>query len=212
MLARFGSAAAPESRHLIFVMPFFLVVLATGRPRCPTAGPPGAPRSSSPSLRSWRSISPGAGLRRPSSIAASRRRVWPHGATPRLARADVALGRRALRLRPALPGGLASGGDLRARSCPVPIPAWLARSQRAEPLGRGLWVFDASDTGNPIRRLEVPNRPPVPRTAFETRTFGPFLVVRTVAPTGDVRSYLRLARRAQLAGKALSMPTRTRTS
>ena len=78
--------------------------------------------------------------------------------------------------------------------------------QRAEPLGRGLWVFDASDTGNPIRRLEVPNRPPEPRAAFETRTFGPFLVVRTaVEPTGDVRSYLKLARRAQLAGKALSI-------
>ena len=30
MLARFGSAAAPESRHLIFVLPFFLVAVATG--------------------------------------------------------------------------------------------------------------------------------------------------------------------------------------
>ena len=31
------------------------------------------------------------------------------------------------------------------------------------------------------------------------------MVVRTVAPTGDARSYLTLARRAQLAGKALSI-------
>jgi hypothetical protein len=68
-----------------------------------------------------------------------------------------------------------------------------------------VWVFDASDTGNPVRRLDVPNRPPAPREAFETRTFGPFMVVRTTAPTRDVRSYLRLARRAQLAGKALSI-------
>jgi hypothetical protein len=68
-----------------------------------------------------------------------------------------------------------------------------------------VWVFDASDTGNRIRRLEVPNRPPEPRAAFETRTFGPFLVVRTVEPTGDARSYLKLARQAQLAGKALSI-------
>ena len=66
-------------------------------------------------------------------------------------------------------------------------------------------MLDASDTGNPVRRLEVPDRPPTPQEAFETRTFGPFMVVRTVAPTGDVRSYLRLARRAQLAGKALSI-------
>jgi hypothetical protein len=77
--------------------------------------------------------------------------------------------------------------------------------ETAEPLGRGVWVFDASDTGNPVRRLQVPNRPPMPRDAFEARTFGPFLVVRTVAPAGDVRSYLKLARRAQLAGKALSI-------
>ena len=31
------------------------------------------------------------------------------------------------------------------------------------------------------------------------------MIVRTVAPTGDVRSYLKLARQAQLAGKALSI-------
>jgi hypothetical protein len=66
-------------------------------------------------------------------------------------------------------------------------------------------VFDASDTGNRIRRLDVPNRRPSPRQAFESRTFGPFLVVRTVEPTGDVRSYLEHARRAQLVGKSLSI-------
>ena len=31
------------------------------------------------------------------------------------------------------------------------------------------------------------------------------MVVRTIAPTDNVRSYLKLARRAQLAGKALSI-------
>jgi hypothetical protein len=99
-----------------------------------------------------------------------------------------------------------AGGDLSRSVVPRADPRLALRALRkAEPLGRGVWVFDASDTGNPVRRLDVPNRPPRPREAFETRTFGPFMVVRTTAPTGDVRSYLRLAREAQLAGKALSI-------
>jgi hypothetical protein len=99
-----------------------------------------------------------------------------------------------------------AGGDVSRSVVPRADPRLALRAlQRAEPLGRGVWVFDASDTGNPVRRLDVPNRPPAPREAFETRTFGPFMVVRTTAPTRDVRSYLRLARRAQLAGKALSI-------
>jgi hypothetical protein len=98
------------------------------------------------------------------------------------------------------------GGDLPRAVVPRADSRLALRAlQSAEPLGRGLWVFDASDTGNRIRRLEVPNRPPSPPDVFETRAFGPFLVVRTVAPTGDVRSYLRLARQAQLAGKSLSI-------
>ena len=49
-----------------------------------------------------------------------------------------------------------------------------------------------------IPLLHVPARSPLPRDAFETRAFGPFLVIRTVAPAGDIRTYLRLARRAEL--------------
>jgi hypothetical protein len=98
------------------------------------------------------------------------------------------------------------GGDVSRSVVPRADPRLaLDALQRAEPLGRALWVFDASDTGNRIRRLVVPNRPPDPRAAFETRTFGPFLIVRTVEPAGDVRSYLKLARRAQLAGKVLAI-------
>ena len=98
------------------------------------------------------------------------------------------------------------GGELSRSVVPRADSRLALRALQAhKPLGRGVWVFDASDTGNPVRRLEVPNRPPTPREAFETRTFGPFMVVRTIAPTGDVRSYLKLARRAQLAGKALSI-------
>jgi hypothetical protein len=98
------------------------------------------------------------------------------------------------------------GGDLSRSVVPRADPRLALQAlQSAEPLGRGVWIFDASDTGNRLRTLAVPNRRPAPREAYETRTFGPFLVVRTVQPTGDARTYLRLARRAQLTGKSLAI-------
>ena len=59
-----------------------------------------------------------------------------------------------------------------------------------KPLGRGVWVFDTSDTGNASRRERAPLRLPQPRAAFEAKVFGPFLIIRTVEPTGTVRQYL----------------------
>ncbi len=208
MLARFGSAAAPESRHLIFVLPFFLVAVATGLV--------GAARSlgrvETPALVV--SIATLVGLqlawgwsqtrelyRGESSARVAARSAAADWLAETSRSDDVLFGYDPLFLE-----AWRDGGDVSRSVVPRADPRLALRAlQRAEPLGRGLWVFDASDTGNPIRRLEVPNRPPEPRAAFETRTFGPFLVVRTVEPTGDVRSYLKLARRAQLAGKALSI-------
>ena len=74
-----------------------------------------------------------------------------------------------------------------------------------KPLGRGVWVFDTSDTGNASRRLRAPLRLPQPHAAFEAKVFGPFLIIRTVEPTGTVRRYLSLARRAQLTGKSIAV-------
>jgi len=51
------------------------------------------------------------------------------------------------------------------------------------PLGHGVWVFDASDTNNYEQKLTIPLRLPSPYAAFEARAFGPFLVIRTRAPT-----------------------------
>ncbi|HEU0304742.1 MAG TPA: hypothetical protein VFR32_09185 [Gaiellaceae bacterium] len=208
MIARFGSAAAPESRHLVFAMPFALTAIATGIV------------SSARRLGGY--AVPAIAVSVAGLLAAQL--AWGWSRTPELYRGEAA-SRVAARAAAAewlaetsRPDDVLFGYD------PLFLQAWreggaLSRSvvpradsrlalrelQAADPLGRGLWVFDASDTGNRIRRLHVPNRPPRPREAFETRAFGPFLVVRTVEPTGDVRSYLRLARRAQLAGKALGI-------
>jgi len=73
------------------------------------------------------------------------------------------------------------------------------------PLGRGVWVFDASDTGNAERVLTIPLRSPQPRSAYDVMRFGPFLIVRTRGRTGTIRRYLKLARRAELLGKSLDI-------
>jgi hypothetical protein len=74
-----------------------------------------------------------------------------------------------------------------------------------EPLGRGVWVFDASRRNNPRRRLEIEPRTPSPASAFEARSFGPFLVVTTRRPVETPTRYLHLAARALLVGRSLGI-------
>ncbi len=208
MLARFGSAAAPESRHLIFVMPFFLMAVATGmlgvagslgRARVPAVVVSVGALVALQLAWGWSQTTE---LYRGEPEARAAARSDAAAWLAKTSRSDDVL----FGYDPLFLEAWRDGGNLSRSVVPRADPRLALRAlQRAEPLGRGLWVFDASDTGNRIRRLDVPNRPPAPRAAFETRTFGPFLVVRTVEPTGDVRSYLKLARRAQLAGKALSI-------
>src|SRR6185436_538758 len=74
-----------------------------------------------------------------------------------------------------------------------------------KPLGRGVWVFDAGDNNNFVKRNRVDLRLPFPRSEFEGRAYGPYLVIRTRAPTGTVARYLDDARKAELIGKSLGM-------
>jgi putative effector of murein hydrolase LrgA (UPF0299 family) len=207
-LARFGSAAAPESRHLIFVMPFFLVLVAMGV----VSGAGHLGRAGTPAvvvaICGLVTLQVAWGWSRTAELYRGEpaERVVARGAAAEWLsqtsrRDDVLFGYDPLFLE-----AWRAGGELSRSVVPRADPRLALRAlQAAEPLGRGVWVFDASDTGNPVRRLEMPNRPPTPRKAYETRTFGPFMVVRTTVPTGDARSYLKLARQAQLAGKALSI-------
>jgi hypothetical protein len=70
-------------------------------------------------------------------------------------------------------------------------------------LGRGVWVFDSSDTNNFNPQPTIQRVVPAPEDEFEARSFGPFLVIRTRESTGTPAGYFRQARRAQLVGKAL---------
>jgi hypothetical protein len=72
-----------------------------------------------------------------------------------------------------------------------------------KPLGRGMWVLDASDNNNFTPRLHIPLRYPRPASKFEARVFGPFLVLRSRKPTRTVREFLLQTQAVQLVGQSL---------
>ena len=75
--------------------------------------------------------------------------------------------------------------------------------REAGTLGRGVWVFDASDTNNFTQKLTIPLRYPNPRSDFEARAFGPFLVIRSTEPTRTPKEFLLETRQAQILGRSL---------
>jgi hypothetical protein len=74
-----------------------------------------------------------------------------------------------------------------------------------KPLGRGVWVFDAGDNNNYVKRTRIELRLPFPHSEFEGRVYGPYLVIRTRRPTVTVDRYLDDARKVELIGKSLAM-------
>jgi hypothetical protein len=77
--------------------------------------------------------------------------------------------------------------------------------EREEPLGRGVWVLDASERNNVHPRLEIERRLPDPVRPYTVRAFGPFLVIRTVEPVVTPRAFLYYAARALLVGQQLGI-------
>ena len=75
--------------------------------------------------------------------------------------------------------------------------------REARTLGRGVWVFDASDTNNFTQHLTIPLRYPNPRREFEARVFVPFLVIRSRQPTRTPKEFLLESRQAQILGRSL---------
>jgi hypothetical protein len=210
IVARLGSSTSPESRHLIFALPFFAVLVATGvlflASRLPFALGPllvvAATAALVPAELAW-------GWRKTPPLYTGEPRVRIEARTAAAEwlaetslRDDVLFGYDPLFL----------AAWERSRSVSrVVVPradATLAlrvlRSQR-RPLGRGVWVFDRSDTNNFLRRLYIPLRAPEPTSRFEVRAYGPFLIIRTTRPTRTPRSYLESSRRVMLVGKDLYM-------
>ena len=203
VLARFGQSTSPESRHLIFVLPFFALLVALGlidlsRKRTPVLVAALVLLMSAEVAWGWDKTAPlyegEPGTRVEAREAAS---AW-------LARTaqpdDVLFGYDPLYL----------GGWQQARAgfpetvIPRADAKLALRSLReARTLGRGVWVFDASDTNNFTQKLTIPLRYPNPKSVFDARAFGPFLVIRSKQPTRTPKEFLLETRQAQILGRSL---------
>ena len=208
-VATLGSATSPEARHLIFALPFFSLLLALpltelARVRPPVtlalalgaltllvAGEVRAAHEKTPAL--FDGDPPG---ERPARDAAA---AW----LASTAKADdVLLGYEPVYLR-----AWELSSSFPAQALPRADPKLLAAALRevSEPVGRGVWVFDASDTTN-VRALQtIPFVLPKPPSAFEGRAYGPYLVVRSRAPLGTRTNYLRVSQRVMRVGQALQI-------
>ena len=93
------------------------------------------------------------------------------------------------------------------RALPRADPALLAAALKdvPEPLGRGVWVFDASDTTNRVERATIPFVLPTPTRAFEGRVYGPYLVIRSRRPLGTRGHYLEVSAQVMRLGRKLEI-------
>ena len=73
-----------------------------------------------------------------------------------------------------------------------------------KPLGRGVWVFDASDQSDPDR-VSLTILDTVPGPIFESRAFGPFLVIRTKKPVSGAKDFFRDTAAVELEGRILGV-------
>jgi 4-amino-4-deoxy-L-arabinose transferase-like glycosyltransferase len=207
MLATLRSTTSPESRHLIFALPFFSVLLAVP-------------------------LVAGGRLRPPLTAALAVVAVvvlligevrWAHRKTPALFDGDPPGERQA---RDSAAGWLASSArpdDVLLGYEPVYLRAWeknrsfsihaLPRADPAlfaaalkdvpEPLGRGVWVFDASDTTNAWERQTIRFVLPKPESAFEGRVYGPYLVIRSRRPLVTRARYVAVSEDVMRLGREL---------
>jgi 4-amino-4-deoxy-L-arabinose transferase-like glycosyltransferase len=207
LAASFGSQTSPESRHLIFALPFFSTLVAVGLVRLGRLRQRAAPALAVTALVALIAIEA----------------AWGDHKTPLLFTGEPAA---RVAARNAASDWLARTGrpnDVLFGYDPLYLGAWERNRVSSQPvvpradtklalevlgaakkpLGRGVWVFDASDTNNYDQKLTIPLRRPSPTSEFEARVFGPFLVIRTRAPTRTIPRYLERALAAESLGQQL---------
>lgn len=209
MLAKLHATASPEARHLIFALPFFSTMLAAavvalGRMR-PVVTTPLAIAAVVVLLvgevRWAHAKTPQLFDGDPASEAKAR-----HDASAWLAaraqRDDVLLG-----YEPLFLSAWETNRSFSAHALPRADPKLLVAGLRAipEPLGHGMWVFDASDTTNVWERQTIRFALPKPPSDFEGRVFGPFLVLRTRNPLLTQAAFLATSARVEELGHELKI-------
>jgi hypothetical protein len=218
MLATLRSTASPESRHLIFVLPFFSALVAVALVAAARLRPP---------LTTALAVAAAA-------VVIIGEASWAHRKTPLLfdgdppgevqARASAAAwlastGRRddvLLGYEPIYLRAWENNRALSVHALPRADPALFAAALKdvPEPLGRGVWLFDASDTTNAWQRQTIAFVRPRPHSVFEARAWGPYLVIRSrralvtraryIAVSKDV---LRLGRSLQIGDADINLHT-----
>lgn len=208
LAARLGNQTSPESRHLIFVLPFFAITLAyplvrIGRVR---------PRLLAPVVAASLVALMGAEV------------AWGWHKTPALYTGEARVRVQAREEASAWLAATSRPHDIFFGYDPIYLGAWQrdhsavpatvvpradpklalrAVESSPHPLGRGVWVLDASDTNNYEQKLTIPLRYPVPAAAFEARTFGPFLVIRSRGPVRKPTRFFRQTAAVEALGQSL---------
>ena len=205
-ITRIGSGfASPESRHLIFILPFFATLLAS--PLVRIAGSPRGIALAAATVLAFGTGEVAWGLHNTRTLYVGEPQI----------RADGRAAASTWLASTSAPNDILFGYD------PAFLGAWeqnhafshivvpRADTQLAlhvlyrasKPLGRGVWVLDASDNNNFTPRLHIPRRYPRPASKFEARVFGPFLVIRSRKPTQTIREFLLQTQAVQLVGQSL---------
>ena len=198
-LAHLGHAASPESRHLVFALPFFSTILAA----CLVAV-----------FRLRPALLVALAVLLTAEVA------WAWHRTPALFEGEAADRIEARQDASAWLAATARPDDVLFGYDPLFLGAWehdrdfpetvvpradaklaLSTLQSAASLGRGTWVLDAGDSNNRPPRSAIAYRLPEPASAFEGRVFGPYLVLRTREPTRTPARYLTLAESALRLGR-----------
>jgi Dolichyl-phosphate-mannose-protein mannosyltransferase len=206
MAVRSGSSIGLESRHLIFALPFFALLVAAGLVRATAFAGRAAPLVLALAVVAlvageiawgWHKTPALYGGEDPQR---TRAREAASAWLAETSRADdVLLGYEPLYLD-AANRGAPFGEVVVPRADPRLMLAALQDAER--PLGRGVWVFDATDEQDPAkRRFTIPARSP--GEGFEARAFGPFLVLRTTEDVRTPERFVRLTIDVELLGRQL---------
>jgi hypothetical protein len=207
LAARSGASVSLESRHLIFAVPFLAMLLATSILRGAARAGRGAPLVVALALV---------------ALVASQV-AWGWHKTPALYVGENDVRREARDQASSWLAATSRADDVYFGYEPVYLDAWEKGAavsvivQRADPklaldtlretpkpLGRGVWVFDATDQQDVSKqRLAIEGQPPGP--AFEAKAFGPFLVIRTREPVRTVEAFFYESGEVAMLGKRLGI-------
>jgi len=205
--ATLGSATSPESRHLVFTLPFLSGLVAYALVWLARR-----PSSFAPVLATAATL-----------LLVGGEIAWARDKTPLLFDGEPAT---ELTARAAAADWLARTGrtdDVLFGYEPLYLGAWERRrglrqevvpradprlaldvlAKVRKPLGRGVWLFDASDTNNFSPRQTIDLVYPEQAAGFEAHAWGPYLVIRTLVPTQTIGGYLKSAELAEGVGKRL---------